>query len=153
MPEIIGIDHIYIAVSDLARSEKFYDVVLQVLGFRKNQFSLDGEKHIQYYNRHFSYVLRPARSVAPHNSYAPGLHHLCLRVEGEKEVYEAARRLSAQGISVGEPRRYPEYAPDYFAVFFTDPDGIRLEITNYRQERRQRHHHWEDVDPEVGVNE
>ena len=35
-------------------------------------------------------------------------------------------------------RLYPEYAPDYYATFFSDPDGIRLEITNYRQERRKR---------------
>jgi catechol 2,3-dioxygenase-like lactoylglutathione lyase family enzyme len=153
MPEIIGIDHIYLAVSDLARSEQFYDVVLGVLGFRKNQFELAGEKHIQYYNRHFGYVLRPARSAAQHDSYAPGLHHFCLRVEGEKEVYEAARKLSAQGISIGEPKRHPEYAPDYYAVFLTDPDGIRLEITNYRQERRQRHDHWDNLDPEIGVDE
>jgi glyoxylase I family protein len=34
MPEIIGIDHIYIAVSDLQQSETFYDRVMPVLGFR-----------------------------------------------------------------------------------------------------------------------
>lgn len=37
----------------------------------------------------------------------------------------------------------PEYAPDYYAIFFSDPDGIRLEITNYRQERRKRFDNWE----------
>ncbi len=147
MPDIIGIDHIYITVSNLARSETFYDIVMKVLGFRKNQFQIEGEKHIQYYNRHFGYVLRPARSKDPHDSYAPGLHHFCLRVESEKEVNEAAKRLKEQNISVSEPRRYSEYAPDYFAVFFSDPDGVRLEITNYRQERRQRHDNWEKIEP------
>lgn len=33
MPEIIGIDHIYVTVSHLKTSEKFYDVVMKVLGF------------------------------------------------------------------------------------------------------------------------
>jgi len=130
MPELIGIDHIYITVSDVTRSEQFYDVVLCVLGFRKNQFELDGGKHVQYYNRHFGYVLRPVRSAIPHHSYALGLHHFCLRVEGEKEVDEAVRLLRAQGIAVGEPRRHSEYAGDYYAAFFSDPDGIRLEISN-----------------------
>jgi glyoxylase I family protein len=153
MPEIIGIDHIYITVSDLARSEQFYDAVLGALGFRKNQFELGDEKHIQYYNRHFGYVLRPARSAAQHDSYVPGLHHFCLRVEGEKEVHEAACKLSAQGISISGPKQHPEYAPDYYAVFFTDPDGIRLEITNYRQERRQRHNQWDSLAPETGADE
>lgn len=147
MPEIIGIDHIYLTVSDLSMSEKFYDVVMGILGFRKGQFQIDAEQHIQYYNRQFGVVLRPARSAGQHNPYTPGLHHFCLRVEGEKEVQEAATRLEEKGISVSEPKRYPEYAPDYFSVFFSDPDGIRLEITNYRQERRQRHDHWEKIGP------
>ena len=33
------------------------------------------------------------------------------------------------------------------ATKFSDPDGIRLEITNYRQERRQRHDEWEQIFP------
>ncbi|PYJ97601.1 MAG: glyoxalase, partial [Verrucomicrobia bacterium] len=32
---------------------------------------------------------------------------------------------------------------DYYAIFFSDPDGIRLEVTNYRQERRNRFDDWE----------
>lgn len=67
-------------------------------------------------------------------------------VESEDEVKEAARRLKERNISVSESRRYPEYAPDYAAVFFSDPDGIRLEITNYRLERRQRHDQWENIE-------
>jgi len=142
MPEIIGIDHLYITVSDLERSEKFYDVVMVILGFRKSPFQIGAEKHIQYYNHHFGIVLRPARVMDQHNPYAPGFHHLCLRVEGEMDVREATSKLNAHGISVSEPKSYPEYAPDYFAVYFSDPDGIRLEITNYRQERRHRHDNW-----------
>lgn len=142
MPEIIGIDHIYLTVSDMERSEKFYDVVMEILGFRKSRFQIDGEKHIQFYNRHIGIVLRPARVASQHNPYAPGLHHLCLKVEGEKEVQEVARMLNERGMSVSVPKHYTEYAPDYFAVFFSDPDGIRLEITNYRQERRERHDNW-----------
>ena len=142
MPEIIGIDHIYVAVSDMAMSEKFYDVALGALDFRKHEFSIGGERHVQYFNRHFGYVLRPARSRGPHEPYAPGLHHFCLRVASVSEVREAAMKLKEANIAVSEPRLYPEYAPDYFAVFFSDPDGIRLEITNYRLERRERHDHW-----------
>lgn len=140
--EVIGIDHIYIAVSEMARSEAYYDRVMTALGFRKNSFAIDGVPHVQYFNRHFGYVLRPAKNEAAHDSYSPGLHHLCLRVDSHADVVEAAKRLQAAGIAVSEPKLYPEYAPDYFAVFFTDPDGIRLEITNYRQERRERHDNW-----------
>jgi catechol 2,3-dioxygenase-like lactoylglutathione lyase family enzyme len=54
MAEVIGIDHIYITVSDLVTSERFYDRVLGVvLGFRKNEFVLGGDRHIQHFNRHY----------------------------------------------------------------------------------------------------
>ena len=143
MPDVIGIDHIYITVSNLERSEAFYDVVMTVLGFRKNKFELDGERHVQYFNRHFGYVLRPSRSDDAHNPYSPGLHHFCMRVESEKDVRDCAQSLMQSAIAVSAPKHYAEYAPDYFAVFLSDPDGVRLEITNYRAERRQRHDNWD----------
>ena len=62
LTEVTGIDHIYITVSELGRSEPFYDRVLRdALGFRKNAFALGGDPHIQYFNRLFGVVLRPAR--------------------------------------------------------------------------------------------
>ncbi len=143
MPDIIGIDHIYITVSDMVRSEKFYDRVMTVLGFRKNTFVIGGDPHAQYFNRHFGYVLRPARSTASHDAYSPGLHHLCLRVDSADDVQSIARELRAAGIDASEASHHPAYAPDYWATFFADPDGIRLEITNYRQERRDRHDNWD----------
>lgn len=150
MPEVSGIDHCYLTVSDLPRSERFYDAaLLRVLGFRKNSFPLAGEPHIQYFNRHFGIVLRPARRAVPHDCYAPGLHHLCLRVASSEAVHDAARQLQAAGIAASEAQRYPDYAPDYVATFFTDPDGVRLEITNYRQERRERHDRWDDQEFQV----
>jgi len=143
MTVVTGIDHIYISVSDLRRSELFFDqVLLGVLGFRKNKFVLGGDPHVQYFNRHFGYVLRPSRNDNGHNAYAPGLHHFCLRVESVADVVAVAEQLRASAIDASEAKCYPEYAPDYWATFFTDPDGIRLEVTNYRQERRDRHDHW-----------
>ncbi len=143
MPEVIGIDHIYITVSDLTDSEAFYDLVLcDTLSFRKSKFSLEGEPHVQYFNRHFGFVLRPARDIAAHNPYAAGLHHFCFRVESTADVVAVANKLRSSGVDATEARNFPEYAPDYWATFFTDPNGICLEITNYRQERRERHDHW-----------
>ncbi len=143
MAEITGIDHIYIAVSDLARSERFYDTVLiQVLGFKKNNFSLKRVDHIQYFNRHFGYVLRPSRSAENRSPDATGLHHFCFRVASIAEVGEVAEALRANGIAASESKCFDEYAPDYWATFFKDPDGIQLEVTNYRQERRERNENW-----------
>ena len=144
--DVIGIDHVYITVADGARSRAFYDrVLVDMLGFRCNTFAIGGDAHVQYYNRHFGYVLRPARSMQAHDPYAPGLHHFCLRVDTVEDVHAAAAALKAAGIDASEPHLHPGYAPDYWATFFTDPDGIRLEITNYRQERRERHDRWNEL--------
>jgi glyoxylase I family protein len=143
--EIIGIDHVYLSVRSLERSEAFYDLVLLgALGFRKNRFAIGGDPHVQYFNRLFGVVLRPARQgTAAHDPYAPGLHHLCLRVEGAGDVDRVARALAASGVAVSEPKIFAEYAPDYYAAFVTDPDGMRLEITNFRAERRERMENWQ----------
>ena len=143
MTEATGIDHIYLTASNLEHSEIFYDrVLLDALNFRKNKFMLGDEPHIQYFNRHFGYVLRPSHTPATHDSYAPGLHHFCLRVDSVADVVAVATQLRGAGIEASAAKHYPEYAPDYWATYFTDPDGIRLEVTNYRLERRERHDNW-----------
>jgi glyoxylase I family protein len=145
LAEVTGIDHIYVTVSDLVESERFYDRVLGVvLGFRKNEFVLGGDRHIQYFNRHFGFVLRPARVHADHEPYAAGLHHFCFRVDSKADVQAVADELRMQGIEATAAKVHPEYAPDYMATFFEDPDGLRLEVTNYRQERRDRHDLWDE---------
>jgi glyoxylase I family protein len=142
--EVIGIDHVYVAVRDLARSTAFYDRVMAVLGYRKVESTIAGDPHVHFYNRQFGFSLRPARPGTPaHDPYAPGLHHFCFRVLDEAAVDRAAAELRAAGVEATDPRRYPEYAPDYYATFFTDPDGIRLEVTNFREIRRRRMYDWD----------
>ena len=142
--EVIGIDHIYITVRDLVRSQQFYDRVMDVLGYRKAGSVIAGDPHIHYFNRQFGFSLRPARAgTADHDPYAPGLHHLCFRVVDEGAVERTASALRAVGVQVTEPRYYPEYAPDYYATFFEDPDGVRLEVTNFRENRRKRMYDWD----------
>ena len=142
--EVISIDHVYVTVRDLQTSEEFYDRVMGVLGFRKRRGTIGGDPHVHYYNRQYGYSLRPARDGTPgHDPYAPGLHHFCFRVFDEVAVNRAAGELGEVGVEATEPRYYPEYAPDYYATFFEDPDGIRLEVTNFREQRRKLMYDWE----------
>jgi catechol 2,3-dioxygenase-like lactoylglutathione lyase family enzyme len=142
--EVIGIDHVYLAVRDLARSGAFYDRVMTVLGYRRLESTIGGDPHVHYYNRQFGFSLRPARPGTPeHDPYAPGLHHLCFRVVDQRAVDRAVAELRTAGVEVSDARGYPEYAADYYAAFFTDPDGMRLEITNFREIRRRRMFDWD----------
>jgi glyoxylase I family protein len=146
VPEILGVDHIYLAVSDFSRSEKFYDGVMEALGFKKSTAPIAGEPHCHYYNREFQISIRPAHSSARFNSYAPGVHHLCLRVSDNTAVDTVAERLRALAVVVDGPRLCPEYAPDYYAVFFEDPDGIRLEVMNHIQRRQTMRARWNELE-------
>ena len=150
--EVLGIDHVYLAVRDLARSSRFYDAVMAVLGYRRAESVIAGDPHVHYYNRQFGISLRPAHGGTPeHDPYAPGLHHFCFRLIDAAAVDRAAAELRATGVTVSEPTLYPQYAPDYYAIFFDDPDGIRLEITNFRAQRRERMYAWdESITPRRG---
>ncbi len=145
--EVLGIDHVFLTVRDLAAAEAFYDrVMVDVLGYRKASAPIDGDPHRHYYNRQFGFSLRPARPRTPeHDPYAPGLHHFCFRVANEPAVDQAARELRAAGIAASPAAYYPEYDTDYYATFFTDPDGVRLEITNFRASRYRRMTAWEGL--------
>jgi glyoxylase I family protein len=143
--EVTGIDHIYVTVSDLGRAVAFYDPVMRLLGFRKGTKPIAGAPHVHYFNRETQYTLRPAKRPGPHDAYAPGLHHLCFRVPTNPDVDQAARELRALGVDATEPAVYPEYSPDYYATFFADPDGVRLEIVATRRYRTLVRDHWHEL--------
>ena len=143
--EVIALDHIYIAVRNLSASEAFYDPVMRFLDFRKGTVPVAGAPHLHYYNRVLQYTIRPARSDVSHDPYAAGLHHICFRVQSRAEVDATVRGLRDLGVSATEPRTFPEYDPDYYATFFEDPDGIRLEIVAEVERRRLIRDHWSQL--------
>jgi glyoxylase I family protein len=145
--EVLGIDHIYIAVSDLARSSAFYDGVMRLLGFRKGTDPVGGEPHIHYFNRALQYTLRPAKpNAVAHDPLVPGLHHLCFQVVDMSAVDDATQGLRKLGIVVSEPHIYPEYGADYYAIYFKDPDGIELEIVSRTHLRNIIRNNWQKLD-------
>ena len=140
--EITGLDHVYLTVSDIHASEAFYDPVMKVLNFKKGIMPIGGESHFHYFNQHLQLSIRPAHGGGRFDPYAPGLHHVCLQVGSQQEVDEAARALAQIGVPSSLPDFYPEYADDYYAIFFTDPDDIRFEIVARRDDRRFIASHW-----------
>lgn len=144
--EVTALDHIYVAVADLNRSERFYDVVMKILGFRKGTKPIAGERHLHYFNPVTQYTIRRAKAGAPgHDPYAVGLHHVCFQVASGAEVDEAAHMLREEGVETSDPALYPEYAPDYYAIFFDDPDGMRLEIVAHRRMRSLVRDKWNEL--------
>jgi catechol 2,3-dioxygenase-like lactoylglutathione lyase family enzyme len=143
--EVTALDHLYLTVRDLAVSQAFYDPVMRLLDFRKGTKPIGGDPHVHYFNRVMQISLRPAREAAAHDPYAPGLHHLCLRVATREDVDAVARELRGLGVQATPPALWPEYAEDYYATFFEDPDGIRLEVVAERALRRLVRERWAEL--------
>ena len=130
------VDHLDLVVTDLERSLGFYNGLLGPLGFTRNS-EIEGERgeRVVYIGGAggASVSLREAQSDAhatPYERYAVGIHHLCFGAASRAVVDERAAWLRERGATIeSEPREY-EYTPGYYAVFFHDPDGIKLEIVH-----------------------
>jgi catechol 2,3-dioxygenase-like lactoylglutathione lyase family enzyme len=69
----------------------------------------------------------------PHDRYAPGLHHVAWGVESRSAVdrmHYVVRSIGARVLDA--PADYPQYnnGNGYYAVFFADPDGLKLECVD-----------------------
>ena len=135
MPEIIrgGFHHVDLNVTDLEASKRVYGPVLEFLGYTQVKDSEGAEWDLRIgEGRGASLGLRlcdPALAGHVHQRYAPGLHHLAWRTDSREDVDRLHALLVEQGIKILDaPAHYPEYSGDYYAVFFEDPDGMKLEL-------------------------
>jgi catechol 2,3-dioxygenase-like lactoylglutathione lyase family enzyme len=126
----MGIHHVDLVVSSIERSLPFYRELLGPLGWHGIS-EVEGERGetIWYLNgRESSIGLREAQSDGGADRYRVGLHHLAIEVASRAAVDERADWLRANGSVIeSEPQEYA-YLPGYYAVFFYDPDGLKLEI-------------------------
>ncbi len=122
-----AIHHIDITVSDPERALAFYDFVLPLIGFRRIE---DAEEGPLWAGAQVEVGLQAARADSKnvHDRRAPGLHHLAFTAPTREAVDSFyAKLLAAEVLIFDPPADYPQYAPGYYAVFFGDPDGIKLE--------------------------
>ena len=126
--------HIDLNVADLAASKRVYGPVLEFLGYRPVRDDEGCEWDLADEGRGSSLGLRlcdPALRNHVHRRYAPGLHHLSWRAESREDVDRLHALLLEHGIKVLDPpAHYPQYSGDYYAVFFEDPDGMKLEFVH-----------------------
>jgi catechol 2,3-dioxygenase-like lactoylglutathione lyase family enzyme len=126
-----GVHHVDLVVSSIERSLPFYRDLLGPLGWH-GIGEVEGERGetIWYLSgRETSIGLREAQSDSgPYDRYGLGLHHLAIEVASRSVVDERADWVRAAGAELeSEPQEYT-YLPGYYAVFFYDPDGMKLEI-------------------------
>jgi glyoxylase I family protein len=138
-----GIHHLDLVVSDLERSLAFYRDLLGPLGY-VHEGPIRGERgervvYLGHISVHTAIGLREAQSDAhglPYDRYAVGVHHVAIGAPSRDMVDERAAWLRERGAEIeSEPAEY-DYIPGYYAVFFNDPDGIKIEIVHVPEDPR-----------------
>jgi catechol 2,3-dioxygenase-like lactoylglutathione lyase family enzyme len=129
-----GVHHVDLVVSSIERSLPFYRDLLAPLGYHGIS-EVEGERGETIY-----YLWGPGSTIGlretqtneggPYDRYAIGLHHLALEATSRAAVDERARWLKDAGAEIESGPREYAYQLGYYAVFFYDPDGIKLEIVH-----------------------
>jgi len=124
--------HFVLTVKDLQKSKEWYDRVLEPLGF---VVAFVDERNVYYKSDKHPFFLAIFQGHEEFNNdgfnrYRVGFHHLGIAVDEQKLVDAMFDLLQEMGVAVeDEPRHYPDYGDDlYYALFFHDPDGLRLEV-------------------------
>ena len=125
------IDHVSVAVRDLAKAEPFYAALLAPLGMRKlrewpNAAVGFGKKYPEFWINQ--------RAAMPRVADDSGVH-ICLRATDTRAVEDFhAAALKSGGTSDGAPGPRTEYHSSYYAAFVRDPDGNRIEAVTFLRE-------------------
>lgn len=134
MPNNVSYDpcgHTKIAVSDYKKSYPFYKSIFKEIGYKQ---VTDKDDHASWVSPK-GYGVSIAQAKVTNYKYkfdAPGLHHICLKARSIGIVNRIYQSLLKKGAFIFDaPQKYPEYTDKYYAVYFSDPDGIKLEVAYY----------------------
>src|SRR4051794_36223087 len=128
----MGVQHIDLVVSSIERSLPFYRELLAPLGYHRIS-EMPGERGetIWYLSGDVVAIgLRQAQSEGRHDRYAVSVHHIAFEAWSRETVDERAAWLRDRGAEIESGPEEYGYMPGYYAVFFYDPDGIKLEIVH-----------------------
>ncbi|MEZ5924724.1 MAG: VOC family protein [Hyphomicrobiaceae bacterium] len=128
MASVRGIDHLVIRVSDFERSKAFYD---HVLGFLDFELAESYPGAAGWANGRTLFWIGEADRVGKRHKHRignVGFHHYAFRLGKRRDVDDLYAFLVEIGAEIVDPPAdYPAYGDGYYAVFFLDPDGLKLE--------------------------
>lgn len=127
-----GIDHLMINANDFDMAVRFYSWLMPNLGYPNVEDYDQPERMIDFWGDHGSvWVLASGDRSEKFDKTRVGLREIAFRAPSRERIDELARVISSRGGRILDPPREYDYRPGYYAVFFTDPDGIKLEIVHY----------------------
>lgn len=125
------LDHVSIAVRDLARARPFYRAVLGALGARE---AYDEPRAIGFgeRNRHRDDAHSYVSVFESPDAQQSARRHVCFRAASAAQVRATwAAGLAAGGTDHGPPGLRPDYHAHYYAAFLRDPEGNVVELVTH----------------------
>lgn len=139
MAKVVGIDHLAIRVSNLRKSKRFYNRLLGFLGFK---LEWEFGRVAGWNNGKTMYWISEADARGKRHKHRTGnigFHHYAFELGTRKDVDELYEFLRKEKITVIDPPAdYPDYGEGYYAVYFLDPDGLKLEGMFFLEKRRKQ---------------
>jgi catechol 2,3-dioxygenase-like lactoylglutathione lyase family enzyme len=132
MPRVVGIDHLVLSVGDFARSKDFYRKVLGFLGFKLKH---DYPDFAGWSNGKTLFWIAEADAQGKTHKYRKGdigFHHYAFELASRKDVDDLGAFLAKHDMTMVDPPGEYNGDKNYYAVFFTDPDGMKLEAMVYK---------------------
>ena len=125
-----ALHHVEIYVKDLKRSKDFWAWLLSELGYREYKSWPQGVSYLLD-QTYLVFVQTEDKYLdQPYHRCRVGLNHLAFHGGSRAFVDEITIKLKDKGVQILYEDRHPfAGGADYYAVFFEDPDRIKVEIT------------------------
>ena len=129
---VVGLHHLDLVVSSLERSLSFYRELLEPLGYTRvgDIVGERGETVTYVGGGGPSIGVREARVRGEYDRYRVGIHHVAFEAPSREVVNERYEWARQRGVQIESPSKEYHYMPGYYAFFFYDPDGIKLEVVH-----------------------
>ncbi len=129
----VFIDHIDLRVSSLTRATSFYDAVLGALGMRRVNESSDPAEDEWigwgYTVQDDGPTPQPFFGIQEEPGHRGGANRIAFAASSRQHVDRvAATALAAGALAMEGPELCTDYGPTYYAAFFEDADGNKLEV-------------------------
>jgi catechol 2,3-dioxygenase-like lactoylglutathione lyase family enzyme len=135
MMRVVGIDHLSIRVGNFAKSKAFYGRLFRFLGFKVLDEYKDAIGWTNGTTRFWIGAADMKGRSRKHRTGDIGFHHYAFELRSRKDVDALQSFLRRNKITIIDAA--DEYYDDYYAVFFLDPDGLKLEGMKYGERHEQ----------------